>query len=123
MDGSTTYEVLATRVSYEGRDYLPGDRITVAPEDVAGMAALVEDGTLAPVDGDPADGDPGGATEPGPDRTERLRRAADFAAAHVNPSDGEVWTAGGALRVEVLEQITGLTDVSAAERDAAQSKG
>ena len=112
------YRLIRTNLLFHGRSYQPGAVLEIAAEDLEGIQPLVDDGTLEPVDDE--DPDDGGEDEEVP-RDERLRSAADVLVKAVPAENQVVFTRGGALRIDVLERITGLRDVTASERDMAQA--
>ena len=126
------YRVI-TPVERNGQRHEPGALLALPP---ASAAQLIAVGAVAPVQSaaDPADSDgraaaPVSGFEPDSaslatggdgDGAEDTRRG-DLAAAcaAVNPADASLWTRSGVPQLPALRAASGLSDITAAERDAA----
>jgi hypothetical protein len=106
------------RIRTGGTLYRAGERLTVGAKQArrllrtgAAREARPEDAELA---------DPGAKTATGTATGDAARAAAiRDAIAQLPPGEAGHWTKAGKPEVAALERITGLTDISAAERDAA----
>ena len=105
----------------DNRAYVAGD--TVAIDDDAIVAALMDDGVIEASEAPPDQEGGKAAVEDGeaPPDQEGVDRIARLMAAigDLASDNPELWTSSGKPRTEALEAVSDLDDVSAAERDAA----